>query len=64
LSEAPEKKLICWTLAEEYYHEAIEHAALVEGKDGLVRQVREAIHPFQEKAAISMGANPKEVDVV
>jgi hypothetical protein len=51
-------KLAAWTLAEEYYHEAVEHAAL-STNDALVRQIRDAISPFQEKAAAAMsGAAP------
>lgn len=37
-------------LAEDYYHEAIEHAALVEGKGPeLLKEVIEAITPYREK---------------
>lgn len=56
-------KLICWSLGEEYYHEAIEHAALNSSNPGLVQDIRNAVHPFQEKASDSMGASPP-VDVV
>lgn len=56
-------KLICWSLGEEYYHEAIEHAALNSSNPGLVQQVRDAVHQYQEQASNSMGANPP-VDVV
>lgn len=58
-------RLECWTLAEEYYHEAIEHAALVEGQPYLVQEVRDAIAPYQEKAATAMSPEQeKESDVV
>jgi hypothetical protein len=41
-----------WTVAEEFYHEAIEHAALTAEDPGdLVKKIREAVHPYQEKAA-------------
>lgn len=56
-------KLVCWTLGEEYYHEAVEHAALNSNNPGLVQAIRDAVHPFQEKASNTMGANPP-VDVV
>lgn len=57
------KKLVCWTLGEEYYHEAIEHAALNSNNPGLVQQIRDVVHPFQQGASDCMGANPS-VDVV
>lgn len=64
--EGQSAKLVCWTLAEEYYHEAVEHAALVEGNESLVNQVRQAVHVYQEKAALVMapGKDPKELDIV
>ena len=44
-------------------HEAIEHSALVEGDDNLVKTIRAALHSYQEQAAQSM--KPAEVlDVV
>lgn len=57
------EKLVCWTVAEELYHESIEHAAL-SGNDGLLQQIRDAVHPYQEKAAFSMGVKSKETDTV
>lgn len=51
LSVPHQEKLIYWTLAEEYNHESIEHAALVEDETGLlVKQVQLAIKPYQERA--------------
>lgn len=63
-AKADKDKLVLWTVAEEFYHEAIEHAALVEGEEDLVKEVREAVSPYQEKAATSMGVDPKKVDVI
>lgn len=54
LTAGNDTKLICWTLGEEYYHEAVEHAALDSNNPGLLQQVRDAVHHFQEKAAQSM----------
>lgn len=48
-------RLACWTLAEEYYHEAIEHAAL-STNETLVKEIRVAISSYQEKAAAAMSA--------
>jgi len=63
INSKPNEKLAAWTLAEEYAHEAFEHAALVEGDDNLVKTVRTALHSYQEQAAQSM--KPAEVlDVV
>lgn len=48
---AMERKLAAWTIAEEFNHEAIEHAALVEdGAVGLLKEIQEAVAPYQEKA--------------
>lgn len=48
-------KLACWTLGEEYLHEAVEHAALC--ADGaLVKLVRDAVTPYQEQASAAMAA--------
>ena len=47
------KKLACWSIGEEYYHEALEHAALVEGED-VIGQVKQALEPYHEKAALDM----------
>jgi uncharacterized protein (DUF1015 family) len=59
-----DEKLVFWTVAEEFYHEAIEHAALVESDESLVKEVREAIHSYQEEAAESMGSDPEKTDVI
>lgn len=64
LQEVPANRLICWTLGEEYYHEAVEHAALAEETSDLMQAIRDTVHPFQEKAALSMGANPETADLV
>lgn len=53
LSETGSKKLACWSIGEEYFHEALEHAALVEGDD-LISQVKKELVPYQEKAAEDM----------
>ena len=51
LEAAKDQKVSAWTQAEEYAHEAIEHASLVE-KDGpkLLKEIQDAIKPYQEKA--------------
>ena len=53
LSAEGTRKLACWSIGEEYYHEALEHAALVEGAD-LIGQVKQALEPYHEKAAADM----------
>lgn len=58
------EKLVLWTVAEEFYHEAIEHAALVEDEEDLVKNVREAVHPYLDKAAESMDTDPDKADVI
>lgn len=63
-SAKKKEKLVYWTVAEEFYHEAIEHAALVEGNDGLLGEIRKAVHPYLEDAAVSMEADPEKVDVI
>lgn len=57
------RKLIYWTIAEELYHEAVEHAAL-SGSDELLVKIRDSVHPYQEKAAESMGVDPEALDIV
>jgi hypothetical protein len=51
-----EEKLKFWTVAEEFFHESIEHAALVED-DGnkTLQEVRDAVRPFQEAAFQDLG---------
>jgi hypothetical protein len=44
------KKMTCFAIGEEYMHEALEHAALVEGAD-ILSQVKKELVPYQEKAA-------------
>lgn len=63
VSEEFPKKLGWWSLGEEYYHEAVEHAGFNAENPSLVQQIRDAVHPFQEGASNCMGANPP-VDVV
>jgi hypothetical protein len=58
------EQLVLWTVGEEFYHEAIEHAALVESEDDLPRKIREAVHPYQEDASWSMGFDPEKADIV
>lgn len=47
------KKLACWSIGEEYFHEALEHAALVEGED-VIGQVKKELMPYHERAAEDM----------
>jgi len=50
-----DKKLGFWTMAEDYYHEAIEHAALTVGNPAeLVAKIQAAVAPYQEKASDHM----------
>ena len=45
------RKLVTWTLAGEYYHEAIEHAALVDDEtENTVKKIQKDVDPYQEKA--------------
>jgi len=45
------EKLMFWTLGEEYYHEAIEHAALVDDKAELLKKLDEELAPYKKKAS-------------
>lgn len=51
VSDKSSHALISWTVAEEYCHEAIEHAAL-SGSDApeLLKEIQDAIEPYQEVA--------------
>jgi hypothetical protein len=49
--------LWAWTVAEEAYHEAIEHSALAEDDGGLLKKIKKAVEPYQEKAAEFMYDN-------
>lgn len=44
------KKITCFAIGLEYYHEALEHASLVEGED-VLSQIKKELVPYQEKAA-------------
>lgn len=44
------RKVTCFAVGEEYLHEALEHAALVEGED-VLSQIKQEVLPYQEKAA-------------
>jgi hypothetical protein len=51
LTEPQVGKIGVFLMAEEYYHEAIEHAALVDvGAKRLVAEVQQAVHPYANKA--------------
>jgi len=51
ISTRREDKLAVWSVAEEYYHEAIEHAALVEDKEaGMVAEIQGLVEAYVEKA--------------
>lgn len=55
LSTPQEHKLARWTMSEEYQHEALEHAALIEdGAGTLVQEIYTAIKPFQDAAFKNM----------
>src|SRR5580698_1313538 len=43
-------KMAYFALGEEYFHEALEHAALVESED-VISQVKKELVPYQERAA-------------
>ena len=55
LSATGSKKLACWSIGEEYFHEAMEHAALVVGED-VLSQLKKELLPYQERAAHDMDA--------
>lgn len=44
------KKFACFACGEEYAHEALEHAALVDGDD-VISQIKKELEPYREKAA-------------
>lgn len=51
LEASKDQKIASWTVAEEFYHEAIEHAALTEeDAPKLLKEIQDAVHPYQEKA--------------
>lgn len=50
-------RLACWAVGEEYYHEAVEHAALYDGEIDLVKAIRQAVAPHQEQASRVMFSN-------
>lgn len=51
LSASRDKKVITWTIAGEYYHEAIEHAALVEdGAASLLKEIQNQVGQYEAKA--------------
>lgn len=55
LEAQPSRKVGFWTMAEDYYHEAIEHAALTaDDPAGLVAKIQESVSEYQEKAADHM----------
>jgi hypothetical protein len=43
-------RLVAWSVAEELYHESVEHAALA-NVEGLLGKIREAVKPFQDAAS-------------
>ena len=47
-------RLLYWSIGEEYYHEALEHAALVDGT-ALISEVKEALSQYQEEASEALG---------
>ncbi len=49
-AKSKEEKLMLWTLGEEYYHEAIEHAALVDDKAELLAILDRKLAPYKKKA--------------
>lgn len=44
------KAVTCFSIGQEYFHEALEHAALVEGED-VLSALKQELMPYQEKAA-------------
>ena len=53
LSETGTKKMVCWSVGEEYAHEAVEHAALVEGED-MVSVIKQELEQYRQAAAQSL----------
>jgi hypothetical protein len=50
LTEKGSSKFASFVIGEEYFHEAVEHAALVQGED-LTAQVKDEVFPYQQAAA-------------
>lgn len=51
LTVSKDKKISTYLLAEEYYHESVEHAALVEtGASSLLSMIQAAVMPHASKA--------------
>jgi len=47
-------RMLYWALGEEYYHEAVEHAALADS-ESFLKEVREALSSYQEEASEALG---------
>lgn len=50
LTEKGTAKFASFVIGEEYFHEAVEHAALVQGED-LTSEIKNQVFPYQEDAA-------------
>jgi len=48
------RKVAIFQVAEEYHHEAIEHAALFEDGGNLLAQVDKELEPFRDRAAADL----------
>jgi len=55
VSNEGEDKLAIWSMAEEFYHESVEHAALSEDDGELIKKIKDAVEPYLEKACETMG---------
>jgi hypothetical protein len=44
------KKITCFAVGLEYYHESLEHSSLYEGGD-LLSEIKKQLEPYQERAA-------------
>ena len=50
----PHRKVAVFMVAEEYYHEAVEHAALYEDGGKLLAKVDEELEPYRDRATADL----------
>jgi hypothetical protein len=48
------RKVAIFSVAEEYYHEAVEHAALYEDGGDLLKEVDKELEPYRERATADL----------
>lgn len=57
------RKVAVLSVAEEFHHEAIEHAALYEDGGGLLREVDKELEPYRERATADLHNSLKILNV-